>query len=116
MDCIFCKIIKGEIPSDKVYEDEKVFAFRDIKPAAPVHILVVPKTHIESVSDIDESNKDIMADLFLAAKKIADSKGLVENGYRIIINNGRIAGQEVFHLHVHILAAKDSLGPMLSRK
>lgn len=116
MDCIFCKIINGDIPSEKVYEDEKVFAFKDINPVAPVHVLVVPKVHIESVNDIDESNSSIMADLFVAAKKIADDLGLVENGYRIIINNGKIAGQEVPHLHVHILSGNDYLGPMISKK
>ena len=115
MDCIFCKIISGEIPSTKVYEDEKVIAFNDIKPAAPVHILVVPKMHLEDLNGITEQNSQIMSDIFLAVKRIAKEKGLPEKGYRVLINNGRAAGQEVFHLHVHILGGKDQLGPMILR-
>ena len=115
MSCIFCKIIAGEIPSTKVYEDDKVLAFHDINPAAPVHILVVPKAHIADVNGITEENKSVMGDIFLAAKRIAAEKGLPEKGYRLLVNNGKAAGQEVFHLHVHIFGGKDSLGPMLSR-
>ena len=113
MSCVFCKIISGEIPSTKVYEDEKVIAFNDIDPAAPVHILVVPKIHVTDLNDITETNGTIMSDLFLAVSRIAAEKRLAEKGYRIIINNGKAAGQEIFHLHLHIMGGKDSLGPML---
>jgi len=104
-DCLFCKIISGEIPSTKVYEDEYTFAFRDINPQAPVHILVVPKTHIESVGEIDESNADVAAKCLISVSKIAKQEGL-DNGYRVVSNCGENAGQTVPHLHFHILAGK----------
>lgn len=103
-DCIFCKIIKGEIPSTKVYEDDNVLAFKDIKPAAPIHILVVPKQHIENVLEINEGNKKILEDVFLAINKIAKKLGIDKDGFRVITNCGRDSGQEVMHLHFHILA------------
>lgn len=101
-DCIFCKIIAGEIPSAKVYEDEHVFAFRDIQPQAPTHILVVPKEHIESVAALNESNSAIAARCLVAAADIARAEGL-DGGYRVISNVGADAGQTVKHLHFHIL-------------
>lgn len=103
-DCIFCKIIKGEIPSTKVYEDDNVLAFNDINPAAPIHILVVPKQHIENVLEINEGNKKILEDVFLAINKIAKKLGIDKDGFRVITNCGRDSGQEVMHLHFHILA------------
>ncbi len=103
-DCIFCKIIKGEIPSTKVYEDDNVLAFKDINPAAPIHILVVPKQHIEDVLEINEGNKKILEDVFLAINKIAKKLGIDKDGFRVITNCGRDSGQEVMHLHFHILA------------
>ena len=103
-DCIFCKIIKGEIPSTKVYEDDKVLAFKDINPAAPIHVLVIPKKHIENVLEINEENKEITSDIFLAINKIAKQLGIDKDGFRIINNCGKDAGQEVMHLHFHILA------------
>ena len=103
-DCIFCKIIKGEIPSTKVYEDDNVLAFKDINPAAPIHILVVPKQHIENVLEINEGNKKILEDVFLAINKIAKKLGIDKDGFRVITNCGRGSGQEVMHLHFHILA------------
>ncbi len=103
-DCIFCKIIKGEIPSTKIYEDENVLAFKDINPAAPIHILVVPKQHIENVLEINEENKEIASNIFLAINKIAKQLGIDQNGFRVITNCGKDAGQEVMHLHFHILA------------
>jgi histidine triad (HIT) family protein len=115
MTCIFCRIISKEIPSQIVYENEKVLAFNDINPAAPQHILVIPKKHIESLHDISGDDADISAAMFAAAKEIAVMKNLPEYGYRIIINNGKAAGQEVFHLHMHILGGKENLGPMLNR-
>ena len=101
-DCLFCKIIAGTIPSKKVYEDEFVFAFHDIAPNAPVHVLVVPKTHIASANDITKENSELVAKVFEVIPKIAKSLGL-ENGYRVINNCGDDAGQTVKHIHFHIL-------------
>lgn len=111
-DCIFCKIIKGEIPSTKVYEDDNVLAFKDINPAAPIHILVVPKQHIENVLEINEENKEIASNIFLAINKIAKQLGIDKNGFRVITNCGKDAGQEVMHLHFHILAG-GKMGPKI---
>lgn len=107
MDCLFCKIIKGEIPSDKVYEDEFVYAFRDINPAAPVHVLIVPKQHIASSLEVDAENSAAIAKVFEAAAKIARQLGLEQDGYRIVNNCGEKAGQTVFHIHFHLLAGRD---------
>ena len=104
-DCLFCKIIAGEIPSTKVYEDEHVFAFRDINPQAPTHILVVPKEHIESVAALDETNADAAARCLTAVAKIARAEGLT-GGYRVVSNCGDDAGQTVHHLHFHILGGE----------
>ena len=101
-NCLFCKIIAGEIPSTKVYEDDAVFAFRDINPQAPVHILVVPKQHICCADAVDASNSACVARCFEAIAKIAKAEGL-ENGYRVINNCGADGGQTVMHLHIHIL-------------
>ncbi len=106
MDCIFCKIIKGEIPSEKVYEDELVFAFRDINPVAPVHILIVPKQHLVSVNDITAENSAVAARIFEVAAKIAKEQGISESGYRIVTNSGADSGQTVFHLHFHLLGGR----------
>ena len=105
MDCIFCKIIAGDIPSAKVYEDESVYAFRDIQPQAPVHVLVVPKTHIASADEINGENADLVAKIFAAIPKIAAAEGLT-NGYRVITNCGEDGCQTVKHLHFHILGGK----------
>ena len=104
-DCLFCKIIAGEIPSTKVYEDETVFAFRDIAPQAPTHILVVPKTHIADLGGISCENSAVVAHIFEVIPKIAQTEGLV-NGYRVVSNCGSDAGQTVQHLHFHILGGK----------
>ena len=104
-DCLFCKIIAGEIPSAKVYEDERVFAFRDINPQAPTHILVVPKEHIASAAELTEKNASAAAHCLVAAAKIAGSEKLT-GGYRIVSNVGPDAGQTVKHLHFHILGGK----------
>ena len=105
MDCLFCKIIKGDIPSTKVYEDEMVYAFRDINPQAPTHILVIPKAHIDSVNGITEENSAVVAHIFEVIPKIAAAEGLT-GGYRVVSNCGADAGQTVFHLHFHILGGK----------
>jgi len=105
MDCLFCKIIAGEIPSTKVYEDESVYAFRDIQPQAPVHVLVVPKTHIASADEVNGENAALVAKIFEAIPKIAKAEGLM-NGYRVITNCGEDGCQSVKHLHFHVLGGK----------
>ena len=105
MNCLFCKIIAGDIPSTKVYEDEKVLAFRDIAPQAPTHILVVPKAHIADCNGITAENADVVAHIFSVIPQIAKAEGL-ENGYRVVSNCGEDAGQTVQHLHFHILGGK----------
>jgi len=104
-DCLFCKIIAGTIPSTKVYEDETVYAFRDIAPQAPTHILVVPKAHIESCNGITADNSNLVAHIFEVIAQIAKEENL-ENGYRVVSNCGEDAGQTVHHLHFHILGGK----------
>ena len=103
--CLFCKIVAGEIPSTKVYEDDTILAFRDIAPMAPTHILVIPKAHIGSVAEITAENADVVAHIFQVIPKIAEAEGL-ENGYRVVSNCGPDAGQTVHHLHFHILGGK----------
>ena len=105
MDCLFCKIAAGDIPSTKVYEDETVYAFRDIAPQAPTHILVIPKIHIGSVSEITAENSGLVAHIFEVIPRIAEADGLT-GGYRVVSNCGADAGQTVHHLHFHILGGK----------
>jgi len=104
MDCLFCKIIKKESPADIAYEDDKILAFKDIYPKAPLHLLIVPKKHIPSVDHVEFEDKELMGDLILAAQKIAKEKNL--RGYRLQINVGRSAGQIIDHLHLHLLSEK----------
>ena len=104
-DCVFCKIIAGEIPSQRVYEDDDVFAFRDIAPQAPVHILVVPKEHVNSAADIRPENSHLAAKCLEAVAEIAQDEGL-EKGFRVVSNSGPDSGQTVFHLHFHLLGGK----------
>lgn len=111
MDCLFCKIIKGEIPSAKVYEDDKVYAFRDIEPQAPVHILIIPKVHIASANELTEENASIVGDIFAVAAKIAKEEGIAEGGYRIVNNCGEDGGQTVKHLHFHMLGGRSLQWP-----
>ncbi len=101
-DCVFCKIIKGEIPSNKVYEDDDILAFKDIKPAAPIHILVIPKKHVKSLNEIDDAQ--LISKIMFAVKNIAKELGFANEGYRVINNCGENGGQAVPHLHFHILA------------
>ena len=105
MDCLFCRIVAGEIPSTKVYEDEKVLAFRDIAPMAPTHILVIPKTHIPSVDGVNAENAALVGHIFTVIPQIAAAEGLA-NGYRVVSNCGDDAGQTVKHLHFHILGGR----------
>ena len=105
-DCIFCKIIKGEIPSNKVYEDEEILAFHDINPATPIHILVVPKKHIESLAHLEKEDEALVGNIYGVINKIAEEQGFKDEGFRVIVNCGENGGQEVMHLHFHILAGK----------
>ncbi len=110
MDCIFCKIASGEIPSTKVYEDDKLLAFKDLDPQAPVHILVIPKTHIKWAYDVTEENSSVIAHIFEKIPQIAKEQGL-ENGFRIVNNCGESAGQTVHHIHFHLLGGRDFTWP-----
>ena len=102
--CTFCKIIKGEIPSSKVYEDEEILAFNDINPATPIHILVIPKKHIKSLAEMQDGEEKIISKIYKVINEIAEKQGFKEKGYRVIVNCGKDAGQEVGHLHFHLLA------------
>ena len=105
-DCLFCKIVKGDIPSTKVYEDDVVYAFRDINPQAPTHILVIPKAHLCSVNEVSAGNSAVVARIFEVIPRIAAAEGLT-GGYRVVSNCGADAGQTVHHLHFHILGGKE---------
>lgn len=105
-DCIFCKIIRKEVPSNIVYEDEEIIAFKDIQPAAPIHILVIPKKHIESLAHIEKEDEAVIGKIYGVINEIAESQGVKERGYRVIVNCGKDGGQEVGHLHFHLLAGK----------
>jgi histidine triad (HIT) family protein len=107
-DCLFCKIAGGEIPADKVYEDDRVIAFRDISPQAPVHVLIVPRKHVAKLNDADEKDRELLGHILLKAKEIAAQEG-VDAGYRVVNNCGASAGQSVFHIHFHVLGGR-SLG------
>lgn len=109
-DCLFCKIIKGEIPSTRVYEDESVYAFNDIDPKAPVHFLVVPKMHIEGPGDVTAGNSAVVSHIFEVIVKLAKEKGL-DNGFRVVANCGQQGGQTVNHLHFHVLSGRDMTWP-----
>lgn len=102
-DCLFCKIVAGEIPSTSVLDRENVFAFRDIAPAAPVHVLIVPKRHIGDVRDLQQEDGGVLIEMFQAANEIAASEGIAQSGYRVLFNVGQNAGQTVFHLHMHLV-------------
>ena len=103
-NCLFCKIIKGEIPSTKVYEDDEILAFKDINPAAPIHILVIPKKHITSLAHLEKEDEVVVGRIYSVINKIAEEQGVKEKGYRVIVNCGKDGGQEVMHLHFHLLA------------
>ncbi|MFN3883451.1 MAG: histidine triad nucleotide-binding protein [Rhodocyclaceae bacterium] len=113
-DCIFCKIVRGEIPCKKVYEDEDILAFHDIQPQAPVHFMVIPKRHIASLAEVAPTDAPLLGKLFAKLGELARSQGLTD-GFRTIVNTGRIGRQEVYHLHVHVLGGPNPLGPMLPR-
>lgn len=109
-DCLFCKIVAGEIPSTKIYEDDFVYAFADIDPQAPFHAIVIPKTHIASANDINEQNSVLVSKVFEAISKIAKTENL-ENGYRVVNNCGKDGGQTVGHIHFHLLARRNLAWP-----
>lgn len=105
-DCLFCKMVAGEIKPDTVYEDDEVLAFRDINPQAPTHVLVIPKTHISTLNDLHTDHAALVGKLFLAARKVAEIDGIAERGYRTVMNCNREAGQTVFHIHLHVLGGR----------
>jgi len=112
-DCIFCKIVKGSIPCRKVYEDEKVLAFDDIHPMAPVHVVIIPKEHIATILDVSEDRMAVMGAMISAAREVSKKKGIDQSGFRVVINCNEEGGQVVFHLHMHVLGGKqllDALG------
>ena len=109
VDCLFCKIVKKEIPSSIVYEDDKVLAFNDIAPQAPTHILVIPKTHVASLAELKDHS--VLNDIFQVVNRLASEKGIAKTGFRTVINNGRAAGQAVDHLHIHLLGGRDFSWP-----
>jgi len=114
-NCIFCRIIRGEIPCSKVYEDEDVFAFHDVRPQAPVHFLMVPKAHVATLYEAGMAQHRALGKMLALAGELARKEGAAE-GFRTIINTGRVGHQEVYHVHMHVLGGPEPLGPMLLRK
>jgi histidine triad (HIT) family protein len=114
-DCIFCKIVKGEIPSRKVYEDEDMLAFHDISPAAPVHFMIIPKKHIDSLAHVDDSHAPVLGRMMAMAGRLAHEQG-ARDGFRTIVNTGRVGRQDVYHLHIHIIGGPDLLPRMLAKE
>ena len=110
-NCIFCRIVAGEIPSGKVFEDDTCFAFNDLHPQAPTHILVIPKEHVDSLDTADTKHKDTLGHLMLTAASIAREKGFAENGYRVVVNTNADGGQTIFHLHLHLLGGRPFVFP-----
>ena len=106
MDCLFCRIVEKKIPSKKVYEDESIFAFEDINPQAPVHILVVPKKHISTILEAKEEDNELIGRMFQTANKLAKDKGVAERGFRLVLNCNRESGQTIYHIHLHLLAGR----------
>ena len=113
-DCVFCRIVRGEIPSRKIYEDDEVLAFHDIHPLAPVHFLMIPKSHVPSMMDLEERDRDVFGKIMVLAPKLAREQGAQE-GFRLIVNTGRVGRQEVDHVHLHIIGGGEPLGFMLPR-
>jgi len=110
--CVFCKIAQKEAPADLLYQDEWATAFRDIRPVAPVHVLVIPNKHIASVNEVEEEDERLLGHLFLVARRVAEQEGIRQSGYRLIVNNGSHAGQVVFHLHLHVIGGQRMRYPM----
>lgn len=110
-DCLFCKIIAGEMPAKKVYENECLIAIEDINPQSPVHLLIIPKKHISTPFDISEADKELVGSVFLTANKLAEERNIVESGFRVVINCNKGAGQTVFHIHFHLLGGRSMQWP-----
>lgn len=110
-DCLFCKMVSGDIQPATVYDDDDVLAFRDVNPQAPLHVLVIPKEHISTINDLDDKHAVLVGKLYLAAKQIAQQEGLSERGYRTVMNCNAEAGQSVFHLHLHVLGGREMRWP-----
>ena len=113
-DCIFCKIVRGTVPSSKIHEDEEVLAFADIRPVAPVHFLIIPKAHVPSLYECDNGHAGVLGKMLALAPRLARSQGATD-GFRTIINTGRVGRQEVYHLHIHVIGGPHVLGPMVVR-
>jgi len=111
-DCIFCKIVRGEIPSRKVYEDDDMLAFHDIQPQAPVHFMIIPKTHVDSLAQVGPEHERVLGRMFAVAGRLAREQGSAD-GFRTIVNTGRIGRQDVYHLHIHILGGPEPFGRMM---
>ena len=105
-DCLFCRILDGEIPADIIHESESTVAFRDLNPQAPTHVLIIPRRHIATINDIEPDDEELIGSLYSAAKQVAQDEGLTEDGYRVVMNCGEGAGQSVFHLHLHLLGGR----------
>ncbi|MDP8253832.1 MAG: histidine triad nucleotide-binding protein [Candidatus Kaelpia aquatica] len=112
MECIFCKIVNSEIPAELVYQDDEIVAFRDIHPKAPTHILIIPKRHIDRISDISKEDSGLIGKMVFIAKELAQSEGVAESGFRLVFNNNKDAGQEVFHIHLHLLGGRKFSCPL----
>ena len=106
MGCLFCNILEKKIPADVVYEDDHALAFRDIRPVAPTHVLVIPKKHISAIHDLESEHAVTMGNVMIAARRVADQEGLTKAGYRLVVNDGDAAGQTVHHIHVHVLGGR----------
>lgn len=111
-DCLFCKIVRGEIPCNRVYEDAEVLAFHDIHPSAPIHFMLIPKLHIASLTEIEDQHHDLLGKMMLLVPKLAQEQGCTD-GFRTVINTGRVGGQEVYHLHIHIIGGMERLPVMI---
>ena len=105
-DCLFCRIVDGDIPAEVIYESDTALAFRDINPQAPTHVLIIPRRHISTIDDLDTADQELVGSLFTAAKDVAQQEGLAESGYRTVMNCGEGAGQSVFHIHLHVLGGR----------
>lgn len=105
-DCLFCKIVDGDIPADMVFESDNAVAFRDVNPQAPTHILVIPRQHIATINDLEPGNESLVGELYMAARQIAADEGIAEAGYRTVMNCNKGAGQSVFHIHLHVLGGR----------
>jgi len=110
-DCLFCKIVDGDLPADIVYENDSLIAFRDIDPKAPTHILLIPRRHIATMNDLEGEDKDLAGELFVTAKELAADEGLADDGYRVVMNCNEAAGQSVFHIHLHLMGGRKMTWP-----